>query len=191
MKRLFIAIKINCTKEFISFLNHIESELTDEVIKWIKPANIHITLAFLGNTKEQLIPELSEALSKITCDFAPFNLTLKGCGVFKNLQNPNVIWAGIDADNIIFKLKTKLDFVLENFGFAVDKRPFKPHLTIGRPKSIRNKELLKELLNKYQEKVYLKQEVENLILFESLLYTTDPVYEEIKVFNLSLSQNPS
>ena len=66
------------------------------------------------------------------------------------------------------KLRTK--------GFKVDSRPFKPHLTIGRVKSPKNKDELIKVINNLSEYSCGVQEISSIQLKKSILKTEGPEY---------------
>lgn len=52
MKRLFIAIPLVAGPELMLLLKKLQTGLNYERIKWVNPAQIHLTLKFLGETPE-------------------------------------------------------------------------------------------------------------------------------------------
>lgn len=53
MKRIFIAVKVEAGAKVLRMISTFKALLADESIKWVDPVNIHITLAFLGDTEEK------------------------------------------------------------------------------------------------------------------------------------------
>jgi 2'-5' RNA ligase len=66
----------------------------------------------------------------------PFHAELSGFGFFPSFKNPKVFWIGIKEQPELLKLKQDIDKGLDNFNIFYDKKPFSPHLTIGRIKSL-------------------------------------------------------
>jgi RNA 2',3'-cyclic 3'-phosphodiesterase len=127
---------------------------------------------------------LSKAITKVADNHNNFDLVLKGCGIFKSFHNPTAIWTGLEAGDTLQSIKSELDIELKKLGFSIENRIFMPHLTIGRPKSIDNIETLKTLFQKYENKVLLKQEINQIILFESILRPLGPIYKELYLRDL-------
>ena len=96
MKRIFIAVKVVPDSNFTGHISSVKSRLSGESIKWTDPGNIHITLAFLGNTQEIVIPLIENMLKEKCSDFGSFAVLLSGFGVFKSLRDPRIIWTGIE-----------------------------------------------------------------------------------------------
>ena len=66
---------------------------------------------------------------------------------------------------------------MKSTGFVIEERQFKPHLTLGRVKSVRDTENLKKVLEKYRDDEFQKVEVKEVILYESILMQTGPIYK--------------
>lgn len=184
MKRTFIAIKIQLEKQKQEILFDIQQQLKDEKIKWVDFWNMHITLFFLGDTEEDTIPDISNEIRAQLERIKPFQLKLNGIGVFRSLRDPKVIWIGIKESGSLKVLKKKIDDVVVPFGFLIDKRDYKPHLTLGRVKLLKNKSNLKKVLDSYENYDFGKMDVEQVIFYESKLTPKGPVYKVMNQFNL-------
>ncbi len=183
-KRLFIAIKIDISKELKNFIISLKKELSSEKIKWVDFKNFHITLKFLGDTEENLIPNINEALQKAAKSNTKFTLQLKGIGVFKTIANPRVLWIGIGKNEKMINLFNCIEDNLEILGFQKEKREFNPHLTISRIKFLKDKKVLLNHILKNSNKEWDKIEIEKFTLYQSILKKQGPTYLEIKNFNL-------
>jgi 2'-5' RNA ligase len=184
MKRVFIAVKADPEGELQRMISTLKSVLTAENIRWIDPQNIHITLAFLGDTGEEKIKILAEMLKDKCSGFHEFSFILAGTGVFKNYRDPRVIWAGIKSPEKLYALENKIAEGLKASGLVSEERPFKPHLTIGRIKSLKDTGNLKSILERYKEIELQKVDVRNVILYESILTQTGPIYKPLGNYSL-------
>jgi RNA 2',3'-cyclic 3'-phosphodiesterase len=72
----------------------------------------------------------------------------------------------------------------ETIGFIPDHRKFKPHLTLGRIKYLRNKPSFFKLVDSFKDKVFQKFTANQIILFESILRPQGPAYRPIEKFIL-------
>jgi 2'-5' RNA ligase len=106
-------------------------------VRWISIASIHLTLKFLGEVEPDLVPKLASALRSVPAE--PFALCIRGLGAFPNLQNPRVIWCGIEGEvQKLAALQAEVESVCEALGMAREQRVFHPHLTMGRVTGKRN-----------------------------------------------------
>jgi 2'-5' RNA ligase len=184
MKRLFIAIKIIPGSELLRIYTSIQSLLAADKIRWVSPANIHLTLAFLGDTDNNKIKTLNAMLKERCSEFTQFHFYLTGVGIFKNIREPRVIWAGIRLSDRLLQLNNLINNGLKLNEFITEDRVFKPHLTLGRIKSVNNTENLKSVLENYRDVEFQKVEVKDVILFESILMQTGPIYKPLGKFYL-------
>jgi 2'-5' RNA ligase len=107
-------------------------------VRWVPAENVHLTLKFLGEVDDRLLPEVEAALATAARAARPFALSLEGGGCFPNARSPSVIWVGVaEGADAARELAGAVTRALRPLGFAPEKRGFKPHLTIGRPKDPR------------------------------------------------------
>jgi len=104
---------------------------------------------------------------------------------FKNISNPQVLWIGIDADNILEKIYHEIQNCAGSFGFEKDNRQYRPHLTLGRIKSFSAENNLKELCEKHSHQINETVDAETIIYYESILSPASPIYKPIQIYKLS------
>ena len=176
MKRTFIAVKIIPNEKMRDILSRFRNELAKERIKWVDPGSMHITLCFMGDTREELIHPMKEEIKQAVSLFPPVKFIFKGCGIFRNIRDPRVIWIGLESDPGLAELKMHLDGILEPFGFAPEKRDFKPHLTLGRIKGLTDASILEDLVREYSNIKVQEFETDRVIFYESILQPEGPRY---------------
>jgi 2'-5' RNA ligase len=184
MKRAFIAVKVEPGGELLRMISSFKALLGAENIKWVDPANIHLTLAFLGDTEEKRIKSITSMLKERCTGFNEFDFILAGTGIFKNYWGPRVIWVGIRSSEKLIMLNNIITDGLRENGFEIEDRQFRPHLTLGRVKSVKDTENLKKVLEKYRDTEFQKVEVKEVILFESILMQTGPIYKPLGSYSL-------
>ncbi|MBU8891509.1 MAG: RNA 2',3'-cyclic phosphodiesterase [Bacteroidales bacterium] len=185
MKRTFIAIKISNTKSISEVYQNIRLELKDERVKWVEEQNLHITLAFLGDTDEKDIDNVCNMLSEYTEGLNPFLIKITGLGVFRNVNNPKALWLGIKKSEDLNQIYNKINVAISLFGFTIQSKDFRPHLTIGRTKFLKNRSKLKNLIEKYKETQIEQLKISEVYFYESILTSEGPVYKVIKKYNLN------
>jgi 2'-5' RNA ligase len=185
MKRIFIAVKIDAGKNLLNMISNLKTGLRDEKIKWTEIENFHITLAFLGDTQEDKIKEISKMLKSVCEGSGEFEMIVRGAGVFKNFNDPRIIWTGIEPSEKLNHLFGSIKSGLNADGIFLEERNFRPHLTLGRIKSIHEIEAFKSLIAGYDNLELQKQEVKEVILYESLLFHSGPVYKPLGRFAIA------
>jgi RNA 2',3'-cyclic 3'-phosphodiesterase len=184
MKRIFVAIKIDPGKALLNLLTSMQKALSKESIKWTETENLHLTLAFLGDTEESVIKKLSVAMKERCHGYGNFELILRGTGVFKSLNDPRVIWTGIEPSEMLSGLNLLVRQSIEASGIVLENRPFKPHLTLGRIRSINTNSGLEELIQNNTGIELQRIYVSEIILYESILLKTGAVYKTLDKFSL-------
>jgi 2'-5' RNA ligase len=184
MKRIFIAIKAEAGETLFKTVSSLKSGLINEGIRWTSLDNIHITLAFLGDTEENIIKVISSKIKEGCEGSGKFELIIRGTGVFKNLSDPRIIWTGIETSEELTHLYNIIIDGLDKSGIKLERRPYKPHLTLGRIKYLNDKQALKLLMDKYQNAEIQKVPVNEVIIYESILKPTGPLYTPIAIIKL-------
>lgn len=132
--RAFIAIEL--PEKLRQQLSHIQSQLKKNTgidARWVNPYGIHLTLIFLGNVTPPRIEAINNSMSQATQGTVPFQLEMKGIGVFPNLNKIQVIWVGIGGETeILLNLQRRLQQSMTGLGFTPENRAFTPHLTLAR-----------------------------------------------------------
>jgi 2'-5' RNA ligase len=102
-------------------------------IRLTAPANIHLTLKFLGDVPEDDLGRVAEALEPLRERHEPFEAGISGFGAFPSPRRARILWAGIGrgADRLR-ALAQDVEGYLEPLGFERDERTYVPHLTLGR-----------------------------------------------------------
>ncbi|HBR18047.1 MAG: 2'-5' RNA ligase [Deltaproteobacteria bacterium RIFCSPLOWO2_12_FULL_43_16] len=182
--RAFIAIELPSI--IVKSLGEIQDNLRDTTnkITWVKPDNIHLTMKFLGNIETDKAHAIEKILKNIVSQISIGKLSVEGVGAFPTINNPRVIWVGIEDDKNLLKIYTQLEDGLASLGFKKEDRPFKPHLTLGRVKFLKDKKGLKERLEKLADIKLASFIVDSLILFKSELTPEGSLYTKLKEVKL-------
>ena len=127
--RLFIAI--NLTAETTAKLLVLTNELRflSRHGRFSLPENLHLTLVFLGECDESQTVDAKTALAAVS--FEPFALEIERIGRFKR-DRGDIWWAGVRENKALLDVQRKLTDRLLVAGFALDKRGYSPHITLGR-----------------------------------------------------------
>lgn len=134
--RLFVACEIPA--DVRDSIGEVIDRLRDRsgtAVRWVKPEGVHITLKFLGEVPERRLPAVKMALQEAVVRHQPFNLEFSNIGMFGGREGLRIMWAGIAGDVLRLEaLVRDVNTALSVVGFQPEKRPFRPHLTLGRVK---------------------------------------------------------
>jgi RNA 2',3'-cyclic 3'-phosphodiesterase len=162
-------------------------------VRWVRPANIHLTIVFMGEVDPDRLTGIEAALDPVCRGQNPFRVALKGTGVFPNRRRPNVIWIGLAGDvEEMSQFRDALQDPLASFGIEKEARAFKPHLTLGRfRRGSPPGEGLDRALSKFADLESPVCALERLTLFRSDLKPDGPIYTRLKQWALEgAAQNP-
>lgn len=94
---------------------------------WCRRETYHLTLEFLGEVPDPA--PVRSAMERVTTP--PFSLSFTGCGRFRG-RGGDVFWLGVEPSEELLTLQAQLHRELSEAGFALERRPYRPHLTLAR-----------------------------------------------------------
>jgi RNA 2',3'-cyclic 3'-phosphodiesterase len=98
-------------------------------LRWTRPEQWHVTLAFLAEVDERTRDALTERLARTARRHPPLELALGGGGRFGD----QVLWTRVEGDRTgLRRLADAVRAAARRCGLPVDDRPYRPHLTLAR-----------------------------------------------------------
>ena len=187
--RSFIAIELPL--ELKTILGSFQNEMTSaggSFVKWVSPDSIHITLRFLGNIFTEKVEAISSAIGQACAETGPFTLETGELGGFPNLNQPRVLWVGLQGDiEQVKSLQMSIDNNLVKLGFDKEKRGFTPHITLARMRDtarpVDRRKFGERATNIHFDFRY-KIEVESVNLMRSQLLPAGAVYSRLTKLKL-------
>ena len=131
--RVFVAVfpPLEVRREALSWANKRRS--SDDRVRWMRPENVHLTLKFLGDVQAEALDSIRAALGEVCAQHVPFDVALAELGAFPSAQRARILWIGVGAgSDRLRSLAADIDDALAPLGFEREKRPYVPHLTLGR-----------------------------------------------------------
>lgn len=131
--RSFIAINLPQTvkQEIDSLVDRLRP--AGPPARWVPGSNLHLTLKFLDEISPDQVKPIRGAITMASLNVRPFEIQLKGFGVFPNERKARVFWIGIKAGYETLKtLARDVDVAVSPLGFEREKREFSAHVTLAR-----------------------------------------------------------
>jgi 2'-5' RNA ligase len=186
--RAFVAIPLpqRVIDYLTELINDLKQRFPSDSLKWVQPANIHLTLKFLGNISKSSINYLVDKI-KSDQQFIPFELTINKLGAFPSIYKPQIIWVGTTTHPTLLDLNRHIQNSTSLIENENKNQKFSPHLTIARLRPGLKKdhfERIKLELYRNKEIDQISFNVNHYSLFESTLTSEGPIYSELQRFNL-------
>ena len=123
--RAFIAINV---PEFVND-TFVELQNVLRAGKPIRPDRFHLTLVFMDEQPDELVEEVHHALEQL--HMPKFEVKLQGLDTFGG-KAPKILYVGIEKNESLDLLQEKVTGVLRSAGIRLDRKRFRPHVTIAR-----------------------------------------------------------
>ncbi len=102
-------------------------------LRRVKAENLHVTLAFLGQTPDERLDDVAAAAADAAGLVSVFSLSFDRAGRFPERGRPRVVWLGIaDGEASVVALGAGVYAGLRSRSLAFDDRLIAPHLTLAR-----------------------------------------------------------
>jgi RNA 2',3'-cyclic 3'-phosphodiesterase len=145
MWRIFLSLPVPTyvVAQLLKLQQELAAGLREGFVSWTRPAQMHLTLRFLGDTPPARVEAIENAVTAVCADVAPFPLRARQAGFFPNPRRPRIIWAGVDdAGNRLAPLHAAVNEAIKSIVLeTADEKDFRGHLTIGRIKRIDRREI--------------------------------------------------
>jgi 2'-5' RNA ligase len=178
--RVFIAIDID--EKIRAALGDLQRQLRSNVdikkgdVKWVNPENIHLTLKFLGEIKDEKVVEVCDIVEKVAGGHKSFELDIQTVGHFGG-RSARVLWigAGEGSDNLL-QLQKDLEQQLALAGWPKEKRGFSGHLTLCRVRNPKAGVKLAVVSEDYRDFNLGTFQADSVSVYQSQLTPTGPIY---------------
>jgi len=148
-------------------------------LRWAGRSAWHLTLAFLGEVDDAVLPDLTTRLERAVRRHPPQQLAIAGGGAFPSRGRARVLWAGIRADDrALAALAASVAAAARRAGAPPpdEGRKYSPHLTLARCRQPANVAALTTGLTGFATADWTAQSVH---LIRSHIGGGAPTYEDV------------
>ena len=149
-------------------------------LKVVSADQLHLTVKFLGDTEEGLVPEIVTAIREAAAGVRPFEDRVQGTGAFPSLSRMNLIWVGVQGAEPIARIANALEVSLESLGFAPEKRAWKAHVTLARVKGHRDLDRVRGVLEGHRDDLFGSHRVDGIFSKKSVLTPQGAQYSVVE-----------
>ncbi|HOI71191.1 MAG TPA: RNA 2',3'-cyclic phosphodiesterase [Methanobacterium sp.] len=152
-------------------------------VKFVEKENLHFTCKFFGEIPQEKKDKITNIIEEKIPKYNSFEINIKGLGVFPHMGYIRVIWLGLEEAGYFSKILKDFDEEFVKLGYKKE-RSYIPHLTIGRVKSKKNKEVLTSLIKELEGTMIGTMKVDKIALKKSELTPKGPIYTTVSEFKL-------
>jgi len=186
--RVFIAIDIDQgTRKDLARLQSemlAKADIKKSDAKWVNPQTMHLTLKFLGETKDVQAVELCNITKEVAGRHKSFGIEVESVGFFGG-RSARVLWVGAGQDNEnLLQLQEDLEQRLASAGWPPETRKFAGHLTLCRVRNSKAGVKLARLTEEYGDYKLGVMPVDSLRVYQSELKPEGPVYTVLGNYKL-------
>lgn len=149
--------------------------------RWQSDAQLHLTLSFLGQTNDALMPDIDDALRMVRAK--PLALSIKGVGHFEDNGRPTAVWAAAEPRTELKSLAAAVRHALWRAGAPNEDGTFVPHITLARLK--RSSGPIADFLSARAMLATTAAPVTHFSLYESILSEQGAQYRAIADYPLT------
>lgn len=180
--RTFVAIDLD--EPVREILSRVQERLRASPcnVKWVETENLHVTLRFLGELQEGVVPSLLASMRSAAMGQSGFAIELRGLGWFPPRRPPRTIWAGIEEPTgSLARLHERLEAEVRKLGIGPDGSErtdrFHPHVTLGRVREPGGTSALERAITEASGTMETgRQEVRSFVVKRSVLGSKGPEY---------------
>ncbi len=180
--RAFVALRLSDEVEqaVADFIDSIRpADNPHGSIRWVRRANLHLTLRFLGDrVAASTLETLDRELLRIATTTSPFAIDVRGTGAFPNLRRPRVLWVGLASTEMI-EVAQRIEQSAVESGLMPEPHAYSPHLTIGRIRDLAGWSELRPAIEAAAGRDFGRSPAHSTILYRSLLGSASATYEEL------------
>jgi len=180
--RTFVALEI--PKEALLKIIALRNETVggSPNFRWEPIEKLHLTLKFLGNTKEELIETYSEGIEEIVADYKNIEMSFNKFGVFRKEDVPKILWVGLNDNEDLSKMVNDIESFFAQSGYESGRREFSPHITLLRFRGHEDSQNILSLTCVIIPEI--KFIANKVTFFQSKLTPSSSVYKSLKSFYL-------
>jgi len=157
----------------------------DACINWVARENLHLTLSFLGDVPDNLLPEVCKIAAAVAAEIEPFEFEIRRIAVVPPVSQPRMIWADvIESTGRLGALYENIRANMLTLGLRQDDRKFLPHITLARIKFARDVAGIYQTAAGVKDASFGTQSAEELVAYASQLTPQGPIYTKVATARL-------
>ena len=155
---------------------------------------MHVTLAFIGQTSEERLTDVSASVETAAAGVTAFDIELDHAGRFPPTGRPRVVWLGVGAGaSSVLAIGERVRAELARHEVRFDAKPLRAHVTLGR---VREDVTLVDARSiaagvEAMRVPHLRFRADSVVVFESVLSPRGPRYTARSTPPLRVGDRPA
>lgn len=146
-------------------------------IRWVEPGNLHLTMKFLGDVPDADVVSVCRAVEAAARGLDPLTFDVVGLECNPARGPVKMVWAGVrDPSGKLAEAFGELEAAMEVLGFDVERRAFRPHITVGRVRYCPNPAALRQAAARLSHEEFGTQDADEIVVYSSQLTKEGPEY---------------
>ncbi len=184
-RRLFLAIRIPVEEKIRDYITDYQHQFGFCKMRWVDEEYLHITLKFFGKTDEKTYNKIKKTIGNALINQSKFTFSISKLAIFGSKNSPKTLWWGINEEDYIKQLASKLQNEFDTIGIFADRQNFVPHISLARIIKLNSTTFFQKQLKSHNNVGPIEIKVDRIVLMESKLTTTKPEYIEIAEYLLN------
>jgi len=180
-KRLFLGVNLSIpsTRRVAEVLERMRRNCEGgrgPKVSWVPPANLHVTLKFLGWTRPEAVSAIRERVATGVAGRKCFEIEAVGTGAFPHAHAARVLWVGVrDGSGALAGLARDVEQWMAELGFEREGRVYHPHVTLGRVRDSGGADCT-DLLGSAGAQSFGGSQIREVVLYESVTKSSGSEY---------------
>jgi 2'-5' RNA ligase len=146
-------------------------------VNWVVPANLHVTLKFLGDCDAGTLSNVCDAVTAAADERDAFDFDVTGTTAIPHRGPLRMLWAEArDESGGMVDLFNRLEANLAPLGFGREKRAFRGHVTLARIKFLKRPDELRRAVADLADEPFGLVAAERVTVYTSELTPKGPIY---------------
>jgi len=146
---------------------------------WVGAHSYHLTFAFLGEQKREVVPKIVEAIGLAVSPIAAVDARLASGGFFPNARHARVGFVAVEPQGEVEAIAAPVREAIASCGVSFDTKEFKAHLTLVRIRDAWDRPGTEAFLGAVAAVGEIAFRLDRVSLFESRLLPGGAVHDEI------------
>jgi len=183
--RTFLALDLDASVRRVIATVAGQLPVGESKVRWLEPQNLHVTMKFLGDVPDADVMGICRAVEDAAAGLEPVEFDVVGLECTPARGPVKMVWAGVcESGRTLTNTFAGLESAMEALGFDVERRAFRPHVTVGRFRYCSDPSGMRQAVARLGDEQFGIQSAGEVVVYSSQLTKQGPVYAAMAHCNL-------